>query len=82
MWDGVAQQKIGDSSWYGVDGWSAGLLVQSKTTCLLISCHDGDAATRKKVCEQIALKIVEKIQKGGRVVIPDGKPAVPAKTSP
>ena len=62
IWDNASLKNIGDVSWYSVDGWSVGLLVLSVNTCVLISCHDGDAINRKRVCEQIALKIVEKIE--------------------
>jgi len=74
MWDGAAQQKTGDYSWYSENGWGDVLLIVSGTTCFQVSCLEGEKVLRKRICEQIALKIVEKIQKGGRVIMPEEKP--------
>jgi len=83
IWDGSALANIDGRTWYGEDEGSIGLLVLSKTTCLLVGCYTGgDVATRRKVCEQVALKIVEKIKNGGRVILPEEKTVPPAKASP
>lgn len=68
--------------WYGESGNVTSLLVLSEVTCLLISCHGEDAATRKNACEQVASKIVAKVKEGGHVATPKGKPAPHGKASP
>ena len=89
MWDGATHQIIGDLAWHH-ESWfyrkikggngDVVLLLVSNTTCLSISCDKGDEATQKSVCEQIALKIVEKIQQGCHVIVSDENP--PPHTQP
>jgi hypothetical protein len=82
MWSGAIQENIGEHSWYNEEPNSVGIIVLQGTTYVQICCDGGSAATRKKVCEQLALKIVEKIKNGGRVIIPEEKTVPPGKASP
>ena len=90
IWDGAMQKIIGDTLWH-IDEWSwfdgeygsVALLLVSKTTCLMINTNrDGDEATQKSVCEQIALKIVEKITQGSHVIVSDENPPPQYKPAP
>ena len=79
IWHDTSLQNIDAQTWYNEEGSSCGLLVLVNTTCFLISYHDRNVEKRKKVCEQIALKIIEKIKQGEHVIMPEEKPAPPAK---
>ena len=79
IWKEADKEINKHQSWYYEGENSVGVIVLSGTSYFQISCHDGDAVTRKKVCEQIALKIIEKIKQGEHVIMPEEKPAPPAK---
>ena len=71
IWDDPPEQTIGNQVWHDEGGSSAALMVLSDKTSFIISCHDGDTTTRKRTCEQLTLKIIEKIQQGGHVLVPE-----------
>ena len=78
-WEGAAQQKFGEITWHTED--EAILFIMSKTTVFLINCIMGaDLETRRAVCEQLALKIVEKIENGCHVIVSNENP--PPITAP
>jgi len=74
IWKEATQPKIGDFSWYSTSSNSVDLFVVSKTTCFSIFGFNGTDAERKTLIEQLALKIVKKIEGGGKVLMPDGTP--------
>ena len=75
VWDDAIQQKVGDNSWYSEkNGWGNSILIISGTTCIQVSCLEGEEATRKHICEQVALKVVEKIEYGSRVIVSNEVP--------
>ena len=79
VWDGATQQQFGEQTWHAED--EAILFVLSKTTVFLINCIRGtDLTTRRALCEQLALKIVEKIENGSHVIVSDENP--PPVTAP
>ena len=51
-----------------------GLLVSTNTICFIVSCAQGDEATRKTICEQLALKILNKIEQGGHIIMSTENP--------
>ena len=71
MWAEANQPQMGDGSWYFDCGSYISILFSSEATCVLLSCYYGDETTTKNLCEQLALKIVEKVGQGGHVIIPD-----------
>lgn len=88
IWNGATPQTIGDVSWH-YDNWlhndengSVGLLLVANTTCLLMSCDDGNEAVQKSTCEQVAVKIVEKIRQGCHVIVSDENPPPQYKPAP
>ena len=76
IWKGATQQKMGDLSWYGDHTSRTSLFVVSQTTCFSVTCFgdEENVAVHRTLCEQLALKIVEKIEQGGKVLMPDGTP--------
>jgi len=74
IWEDAIHKTIGDQIWHYEYKGSIELLILSATTLVRISCDGGDIKTQKKLCEQLALKIVEKIKQGGKVLIPDEQP--------
>jgi len=73
VWDGATQQQIGEQTWYGEE--EAILFILSKTTVFTINCiYGADLTTRRAVCEQLALKIVEKIENGSHVIVSEENP--------
>ena len=73
LWSGAGQKTIGDESWYAQDATATALLVRSGRTCVLISCHDGDAKKRNHVAEMIGKRIEGKVKLGGRVIVPSDR---------
>lgn len=70
LWGGAGQKTIGDESWYSQDATTTALLIRSGRTCVLVSCHDGDAKKRSQVAEMIGRRIEDKVKSGGRVIVP------------
>jgi len=77
IWWGAKLKKIGDFSWYGDEG---ALLIISGTTCFQVSSSNGDRATRRKLCEQLAIIIDNKIKNGSHVIVSEENP--PPVTAP
>lgn len=71
IWNGAVTKTIGDESWYALDALTIALLFRSGRTCILISCHDGDAKKRSNAVEMIGKRIADKVQAGGHVIVPD-----------
>jgi len=61
FWNNTFQQ-IGDKSLFYEDEAGYNLLVLSGTFTFQVSCDNENLTTRKQICEQIALKIIENIQ--------------------
>ena len=78
-WRGLNHRKIGDMSWYNDYGGNV-LVIISGTTCFSVRCSGGDRATRKKLCEQLAIKIDNKIKNGSHVIVSNENP--PPATAP
>jgi len=71
IWEDAIHQSIGDQMWHYEINNMIDLLVLYETTLIHIGSWGGDMATQKNICEELALKIVEKIRQGGKVLIPD-----------
>jgi len=93
VWPEAEQQSMGDVSWYcGPVTYTEQqrvyfcLFVLYKTFCFKITCFDHDdtdptlhrgEAVMKNVCEQLAVKILKKIDQGGKVFKPIEPPPTP-----
>ena len=78
-WRSVFKKKIGDASWFG-DDFDNALLIRSATTCFFVSISDGAPTTRRRLCEQLARIIDNKIKNGSHVIVSDKNP--PPVTAP
>jgi len=66
----VVPGAIGDESWWTRSDGSQAVLLRSGKICALISCREGDGATRDKVAEEIAARIAAKARTARRVAAP------------
>ena len=83
VWPNATQKKIGDASWYYDLPPRIKLLVLKNSICFEILYHNEDDTVRRSTSEQVALKILEKIEQGGHVILStENPPPVTAPTSP
>lgn len=72
LWNGAQNKSIGDESWHSNDPTGTAILFRSGRTCVLVSCYGEDNREKwNQVAELLAKQIEQKIQKGGRVIVPD-----------
>ena len=74
IWRGAATKKIGDVSWYYRNVDETSIFVAYKNTCFYVDCSNPNETVSKGVCEQLALKIVEKIENGSHVIVSKENP--------
>jgi len=74
MWGWFNKRKIGDVSWHHAYGGSAGLTIISGKTSYVVSCQGYNLATCKKLCEELAIKIENKIKNGSHVIVSNENP--------
>ena len=81
IWEEATQKKIGDVSWYD-NNWETSLFVANKKICFYVDCDNSNETIRKTLCEQLALKIIEKIEQGGSVIVSNENPPPATKIVP
>jgi len=76
LWEDANVESIGDAAWSSKDKTTVDLFVLVDKTIIWVRSYGANRADNIQAIETIALKIVEKIKQGGKVIIPEEPPPV------